>query len=75
MYRSKGAYPAEAEVLAQRLGSGTLKRGNMYHPHGNLSSHPHTQCPTGVVEGEPVMLSWSVVLPPCELARECEVVM
>jgi hypothetical protein len=29
--------------------------GSNYHPHGDTSSHPHTQCPTRAFEGEPVV--------------------
>jgi hypothetical protein len=58
-YRSKGAYQlgylAEVEVPAQSLGLGNCERGSNYHPHGDPSSHPHTQCPTGAPKGESVV--------------------
>jgi hypothetical protein len=31
---------------------GNRERGSNYHPHGDLSSHLHTQCPTWAPEGE-----------------------
>jgi hypothetical protein len=37
--------------------------------------YTHTQSPTGAPEGEPVVLSWTVVLPPYELPRQCEAVL